>query len=279
MLSSPFSPEAFARLRNSPAFRAVVEQHAQANLASYAGLSISERWLMSDLGRSSLTGAAVILDAFGTLTRSSLAAAAAAHRTCSQGRVRAYVRRAVANGFLTIEAADEDGKEAVRVTGRLMAVADRFTAATLRSASRLAPGIQPAVERYADPSFRRSFLRHTGLLSASRPDIFSGPDMPIVLFLGRDGGMRMLEDLICRQDPEREAMLGEVALSRSALARSSLVSRTHVTRLLSDGTASGLLMVTRNRVAASPLLSRDVERHYSIVFELARVAALSALAE
>lgn len=273
--AAPFSEGAFAALRAHPAFRDTVEDLARGNLASYGALKLAERWLYSDLGRAALTGAALVLDAaLGGFTTAQLVAAARTNRTCSEGRVRHYLRRAIANGFLDVDAAG-----AHRPTGRMHAVMGRGAATLLAAAARLDPAVAPAAAAAGDIAFRRRLSLQVGLNTMSRPDLFAGPEKPVVLFLGRDGGARMLERLIAAQAPGRRRLLESAPVSQRGLAASAFVSRMHVARLLADGAARGLLAPCARGVAVAPELSEDVERHYALVLEMARVSARAALAQ
>ena len=269
-----FSDHAFAAIRAHPGFRATVEALARDNLANYAGWSISERWLLSDLGRASLSGAAMVLDAlFDGFTPTQLIQGALANRTCSEGRVRHYLRRALANGFLT---RDEMGT--LRLAGRMQGVMGRGLAAMLRAVARLDPALGDLGDRTGDAGFMRRLATHVGLNTAARRDLFVGPEKPVVLFLARDGGSRMMEQLIGAQPAARARLLEIVPVSQRALAQGAFVSRTHVARLLADGEARGLFLAAGSGMALAPDLSEDVERHYALVLEMARVSAHAALA-
>ncbi|WP_296597097.1 hypothetical protein [Phenylobacterium sp.] len=271
----PFRPEAFAAIRAHPAFREVVTQLARDHLAEYGAASPAERWLTSDLGRAALTGAAFALEAImGGFTTAQLVQAALANRTCSEGRARLYLRRARANGFL-----DVDARGVHRASERMDGVLRRGLETMLRATARCDPRLEPALQRLADRSFRRGVALHLGLNTAARPDLFNGPDKPVVLFLGRDGGARLLEQLIVAQPAGGDRLLESAPLSQRALAQGAFVSRTHVARLLADGEAQGLLRTDGRRLVAAPALAEDVERHYALVLEMARVSAHAALAD
>lgn len=271
--AAPFSPAAFAALRAHPDFRATVEALARANLAAYAAATPAERWLTSDLGRSALTGAAMILDVLlGGFTTAQIIQSARANRTCSDGRVRLYLRTAVAHGFLEIDA---DGTH--RATPRLYDSTAKGAQAMLTAVARLDPTLAEAGERAGDLGFRRRLARQVGLNTIARPDLFAGPDMPVLLFLARDGGTRMMEQIIGAQRPGRQALAETARISQRALARGAFVSRTHAARLLADGEAQGLLRVRGTEVTVTPELSEDLERHYALVIEMARVSARGAL--
>lgn len=270
----PFRAEAFASIRGHPAFRAAISELASGHLAEYSALPPAERWLTSDLGRAALTGAAMVLDAMmGGFSARQLIQAALANRTCSEGRVRLYLARAAANDFLDVDA---DGT--YRLSDRMHTVLKRGLETMLRATARLDPRLQPALAELDDRSFRGRLAMHIGLNTAARPDLFNGPDKPVVLFLGRDGGARILEQMIAAQPPGQARLLDSAPLSQRALALGAVVSRTHVARLLADGEAQGLLRVEGRRLVVSPELSEDVERHYALVLEMTRVSAHAALA-
>lgn len=274
-----FAPAAFARLRAHGQFRAAVEERARASLAFYGALPSMGRWLVSDLGRSALTGAALVLDGLpGGLTSAGLLQAAAANRSCSRGRAAAYLRRCALDGLIVPPAARSgDPAAPLTLTPRFLSQMNGMTALNLQALARLAPEVAPAIPRLDQADFRRRLFAWVGILTASRPDLFAGPPRPMDLFLDRDGGVRMLEWLILAQSPDRAQMLQDAPLSRTALARASFVSRTHVTRLLDDGAARGLLDVGPRHIAFAPELSEDAERHYALVFEALRAATQAAL--
>jgi hypothetical protein len=144
-------------------------------------------------------------------------------------------------------------------------------------AARLAPEILPAVQAIADPRFHREFMARLGALSVARRDLFVGPEMPVVLFLYRDGGERILEQLIVSRPKDRARLLQQAPVSRSSLSRAAFTSRTHVRRLLEAGEAGGHMTVAADSVTISPELSDDIERHFALVFEIARTVASQCL--
>ncbi|MEW5687862.1 MAG: hypothetical protein AB1942_23350 [Pseudomonadota bacterium] len=269
--AAPFTPEAFAAVRAHPLFREVVETLAAENLDSYGRWTPAERWLFSDLGRAAMTGAAVVLDALqGCFSLAQLIQAARTNRTCSEGRVRHYVWRATANGFL--EATPDGG---YRPSDAMHAIVKVTAATMVRAVGRLDPPL--ATAPLHDLAFRRRLSLNIGLNTAARPDLFAGEDKPVLLFLARDGGTRMLEQLIIAQPAQRTRLFEAAVTSRRALAQRAFVSRIHVARLLADGADKGLLVPDGRRVAATPQLSEDVERHYALVLEMARVSVRAAL--
>lgn len=271
--AAPFSEAAFAALRAHPRFRDTVRDFARRNLASYGALAPSERWLFSDLGRAALTGAAVVIDAvYGGFPANTLIQAVVANRTCSEGRARDYLRRAVANGFLDL---DRGGLHTV--SPRLQAILTRNWKTMLDCVSRLDPTLAPSPGVLDDVPFMRRLAVQVGLNTTARPDLFNGPDKPVMLFLGRDGGARMLDQLVAAQPPGVPHLLESPPVSQRAMAQGAFVSRTHVARLLAEGEALGLLRPEGRRLAVAPELSEDVERHYALILEMARTSAHAAL--
>lgn len=271
----PFSAGVFQAIRGSPAFPDAVRALATGNLANYGDASPSERWLTSDLGRAALTGAATMLDAaLGGFGRAQLVQVVVANRTCSEGRARQYLANAVAGGFLEIS---PDGVH--RIAPSMRRVITRAAKTLMAAAARLDPGVAPAVGALTDPDFHRRLSLEAALASRSRPDLFNGPDKPVMLFLARDGGTRMLEQMIAAQPAPARRVLETSALSQRALAQGAFVSRTHVGRLLAEGEALGLLRHGDDGlIRLAPELSEDIERHYALIFGIARAAARAALA-
>jgi hypothetical protein len=253
----------------------VLEDHCRASLDHYAGLSLVDRWLVSDLGRQSLSRAMVILDAvFGEVSARALVEGALANRTCSRGRVLAYLKRAELNGMISAPPARSELDRVYRLEPRFIEAMAPYTEMIVRTLARLAPEFAPAAEAIADPDYRRRFMMTLGRLSIQRRDLFAGPEMPVVLFLYRDGGERILDRLIVSQPRDRSRLLDCAEVSVSSLARSAFTSRQHVRRLLEAGESDGLLSASSRSLSFSQTLSDDVERHFALLFEIARAAVL-----
>jgi hypothetical protein len=275
------TPQAFQRLRSHPQFRQVVEDCCRANLKHYAGLDLMGRWLISDLGRQSLSRAMLILESIlGDVSARTLVEAARHNRTCSRGRALAYLARGELNGMFSAVNPDAPAIDRVyRLEPRFTDVMTTTTRMMLQATARLAPEVAPAVTAIGDESFRRTLTAALGHLSIERHDLFAGPEMPVVLFLYRDGGERMLEHLIVSQEPGRSRLLESAAVSLSSLARRAFTSRQHAMRMLEAGAADGYLTVTPRRVLVSEALSDDVERHFALIFEISRTVAMQALTQ
>lgn len=271
----PLSSAAFLRLRSHPLFRAHVQEYCRASLAHHAGLDVIERWLVSDLGRQSLSRAMLILEAVhGEVSARSLVEAARVNRTCSRGRALAFLQRAELNGLFSSDGAPSLIDRRFRLEPKFIEAMSATTVITVRTAAGLAPEMKDAADAIVDPEYSRRFMAALGSLSVRRRDLFAGPEMPVTLFLNRDGGERILEQLIISQPEQRDRLLGSITVSTASLARSAFTSRPHVRRLLEAGEASGHLVVSSGALNASEDLSQDCERHFALLFEIARAAAL-----
>lgn len=267
-------------IRDHPGFRAAVEAYAAANLARYSGLSLVERWLISDMGRASLSGSVAVLDSQGLLTAASFMNSPPIRSgEVSRGRARLYLHRAMANGLIAAVAGDATpGRNTpLAPTPRFRAVMTGVLSVGLLAVSRIAPEVAPALSRLEDVGFLRRASFHVGRLLAAQ-NLFP-LDLPVRLFQGRDGGTRMLEVLIQQQAPDRVRLLGRCRASRSALARAGFVSRAHVIQTLRDGLAAGLLETDGRWLIIAPALSDDATRYYATLFAVTRRATLAALSD
>ncbi len=250
-----------------------------ADLARYRSLSPVERWMMSDVGRSSLSGAATVLDAMGGLTAAALMASRpVAIGEVSRGRARLYLQRAMANGLIVAAdaAAPMSRDAALTLAPRFRAVMGGVLTAMLPAAATLLPDAAPGVARLSDFAFARAVAGRIGGLIQNH-DLFP-LESPIRLFQARDGGARVLEALILLQPPDRGRLLEACAVSHSALARAGMCSRVHVITLLRDAADAGLLSVESRRLTISPALSDAVELYFAGCFATAAAATIGALA-
>lgn len=281
MSGPPIRLEDVAALRDHPGFRAALEGYCAASLARYQALSAIERWMLSDTGRSSLSGVAAVLGAFGGLTpRTLLNAHPVTNGLVSRGRVRLYLERALANGLFT----PADPKAEVGLDTRLV-VDDRFFAVitgvlaiTLDAVGALHPEVQPARRQLADPAFAARLAITVGLLAKAHAELFP-PDGLVHLFLAREGGARLLEALVLRQPAQRTRLLESCALSRAALAQAGFCSRVHVNRLVADGEVRDLLSLRGGTLYVEPAFSDAAAFHFAAVFAVARAGALATLSQ
>jgi len=278
---APLSAADIAVMRGRPGFRAAVEAYCAANLARYHALAPIARWMVSDMGRASLSGTVMVLHAQGRLTAGTLfAAPVVAGGEVSRGRARLYLQRAMANGLIV---AAEPAKALTNDTplqpsAAFAEVMVGVLRPALGAAATLAPEAGPALDRLDDPDFVGRVARHIGAITPSLPQLFP-LDSPVQLFQARDGGTRVLEELVLRQRWGRQRLLDACAYSHSALARASRCSRTHVIQLLRDGEAQGYLQRDARRLIVAPELSDDAERYFAHTFAMVRTVAVWALAE
>jgi hypothetical protein len=269
-----------AAVRGHPGFLAAARAYTVADLARYRALGVVERWMVSDMGRASLSGAVLALHALGRLTPATLMVSRpVATGEVSRGRARLYLRRAVANGLIAAAGPGDplSGATPLAPTARFGAVMGDMLRLVLEAAAAVCADMAPALGRIAEPAFLRGVAGRVGQIIASRPEFFP-LDGPAQLFQSRDGGMRLLGELIARRAPGGGRLLEACVCSHSALARASCCSRAHVIALLQDGQARGLLRLEGRRVAAAPELSEDVEAWFAGMFAVARLAATGAAA-
>lgn len=277
----PLSRDSLEALRRDARFRPAVEAYAAASSARYRALGVVERWMVCDMGRASLSGAALVLDALGRLSPASLLAAGPVDKgEVSRGRVRLYLQRAVANGLIVPAdpTAPLRGDARLSTSPRFQAVMGGVLQVALETSAPLVPAAAAALGRIAEPGFARRLVGELGTLIAAQPALFPLTSS-VQLFQSRDGGTQILEEIILRQRPGRERLLESCAYSHSGLARACWISRAHVIRLLQDAEAAGYIVTEGRVLTVAPQLSEDVERYFAALFAATGVAAASVLAE
>lgn len=258
-----------------------MEAYAASNLARYRTLGVVERWMVGDMGRASLSGAAVVLDALGRLTPAALMVSRPVVKgEVSRGRARLYLQRAVANGLIAPAkpAAPLRGDVQLSITPRFQAVMNGVLQVALQASAPLAPAAAAALGKIEQPAFARRLMAHLGTIIASQPGLFPLTSS-VQLFQTRDGGTRLLEEIILRQAPGRERLVQSCAYSHSALSRASRCSRAHVIQLLKDAEAGGHLRADGRVLTVTPQFSEDVEQYFAAVFATTGVASARALAD
>ena len=137
---------------------------------------------------------------------------------------------------------------------------------------RLAPELSGAAEIAQTDDGFATYAIAVSIVANLRRDIFTFRDAPpIGFFLDREAGMLILFDLIGAQAADRERLLEAAAISRYALSRRYGVSRAHINKLLAE--SGHIDSIESDRVVFNPTLSRALERHYAVVFQLNRCAA------
>lgn len=278
-LSAALGPESLAALRAHPDFRRAGDAVAQANVASLSQMDDEARWLTADLGRASLCGALLMLDAFPAgATAQALFASAAMNGVCSRGRVVSFLHYAQSKGRISIAAGPEPWTQRrLEVTEAFQAPFRRMAQDRMRAMGRVAPELAETADRFDDPDLYRRFLAALATMIRARPELFGRPQGAMALFMERHGGMDILRDLTRSQRPARRRLLEAAPLSRSGLARRNNVSRTQVMRLLADAEAAGFLTATRDQVTFSKALSDEAEQHLAFTVQTLRLGAAMAL--
>ena len=192
--------------------------------------------------------------------------------------MRLFLERAVANDLVLCDGPLQPDTP-LRLTDRFVWIMSQHIDIGVPAAAALAPEIAPALARLQDTAVRQRMIAWTGMLVLTRPELFPVEGRPIHLFQARDGGSRMLEELILRQPADGVHLLGDCDVSGLSLSRASFCSRRHVARLFADGAARGLMWREGGRLKVSPALSEDVELYYAKVYAICRANALAALAD
>jgi hypothetical protein len=228
-------------IRSSPLLRETLDKIARECVAYFTTLDSNGRWMLADIGRTSIYMAALVLDArpeglsMARLTR-------AAHiATVSRGRVNDFVERALAaREFVIQPGADAWTQRRMTVRPEFVDRLRRRFAIDARGVVRLDPVLAPAPDLLEDEALFRRFLYWIGVFASRGRLSVKGPT-PMKLFLHSGGGGRLLMALLAAQAPGRARLLQSAPISRAALARDCSVSRPHVNRLLARAEEAGLI--------------------------------------
>ncbi|HZZ67148.1 MAG TPA: hypothetical protein VFE18_03150 [Phenylobacterium sp.] len=271
------SEAAVARLRQHPRFREAVEAFAVGGLRLYEDEEPATRWLTKDLGRAGLLLGAALLDTTpGGLTVTALAAVAAARQVCSRGRVLAFIQYALASGRLVLQPGPEPWvRRRLTLTPAFIEPMRRRLLCVFQATAIVAPEVAAALPRIASDVAVQQATIAIGLLLTARPELNRNPGGPLrQIFIARDGGMRILQQLMLRQPPDRARLLEAAPLSRADLSRRHGVSRTHVNRLLAEAEAAGALTLDGpRRVVFSPGFSDEMENYFAGQLQVMRAVA------
>jgi len=199
-----FSATALDRVRREPPFietaRAMAVSALQAHLADDA----AARWMLKDLGRTSVYAAAAILSPGPKpLTLAGLIRSVAPSGIASRGRVAAFVAYAQQAGRLVVEPGEASWTQRpLRATPAFYDPLRRRFAAAFSAGRDITPEAGRALQALAsDEGVARACAALAWQL-ASRPDLFRySPDPLRTIFMTRDAGMRLLQDFVARQPP------------------------------------------------------------------------------
>lgn len=271
-MDGPFGVAALTSIRKHPRFRDAVEQYARSRVEQFRRLDAALRWATTDLGRSTLSRATVVLHRRPEgLTANALLESARTLGLCSRGRVLAYLDGAQLRGLLSISAGDGYWTDRpVQVSPALCGQVED-TARNLLAAVDL---LEPEAPETANGEQRlQGLLAAMAALPTTDPAVLSVLPVGIRQFMEHDGALRILDELIVRQRSERARLLEAVRFSQLSLARASGVSRAQVKRLLASAQPEGFVMVGDGELDFAPAFSDAAELRFALIFRVAQLAA------
>ncbi len=276
-----FSEAALREVARGPRFREVAEALAAEAITDYQRMDPATRWLMKDLGRTSIYIAAYVLSALpGGLTLSGLIAPLVAGRVANRGRITAFVERALATGRLEVVPGPLPWtqRRLILRPAFVEALRDRAVGGLL-TVGLIDPNSVAAAKRLSDDRALEVAYFKTAEITALM-QTWGAPRLPrIEFFMSRDGGLKILQGLLLRQDSARTQLLEAATFSKTDLARSCGVSRVHLNTLLLDAEQEGLLVFAgRGGVAFDPALSDSYELWVAMQVQGARLVAEAVLA-
>jgi hypothetical protein len=150
----------------------------------------------------------------------------------------------------------------------------RRMAGAIRATSPLEPALEWAAERLADDSVLAAVHLRMAYVATNLTS-FGAPKLPpIEFFMEREGGLKILQALIGRQDPVRARLLEVAVFSRTEVASECGVSRVHLNKLLEDAEAKGLLVRDgRARIVFDPALNDSYELWAALQVQATRLVA------
>jgi hypothetical protein len=272
-LAERMTEEALRGLRHHPEFRVAVEAAAAQSVAHFQKQDPTYQWITKDIGRGAICLTALTLHMIDGLTVHALTAACVERGISSAGRVQQVVRRCQEMGEMTVEAGPGLWtRRRMRVGAGLIRALRERALIDFTAMLRLAPELSGAAEIAQTEDGFATYAIAVSTVANLRPDIFAPTNAPqIGFFLDREAGMLILFDLIGAQAADRERLLETAVISRYALARRYGVSRAHINKLLAE--SGHIDSIESDRVVFNPTLSRAMERHYAVVFQLNRCAA------
>jgi hypothetical protein len=263
--SVQLTEELLIAIRAQPGFAVACQEASAKAVRLFRDLDPPYQWITKDLGRASICLTAAMLHYSGGLTVQNLTAICVTNRVSSPGRVRQVVRRCREMGQFRVE--EGPGKWTRRpahVGPSILVMLRQRALCDMEAAITLAPELGGALPIMETEEGFVSGLMQLALATTKHRDLFAfATRRPTNFFLDREAGMLILLDLLASQPPGRNRLLGEAALSRSALSRRYGVSRAHINKLLSE---SGHATVTGDRVVFSNVLSSALEDHFALVF-------------
>jgi hypothetical protein len=261
------APDAIRVLRSHPAFRNAAQAFARAALAGLEEADPETRWMIADLGRTSLYIIALVLDGLpGGFTVATLKATAATYAIASAGRVTAFVDRCLRTGSLALSPGSEPWtRRRLRPTSAFVQPLGRMLAARMRAVSPLASELEAAAAKLGSDAAVATAITEGVRVSTSMHGQDLGWLQPLMFFMGRDGGMRFVEYLVAQQSEPRAGLLAPVKVNKSQAARACWVSRRHLDTLIVDGAAADLLKVDPSgTIEMAPAVGEALEGYYAV---------------
>jgi hypothetical protein len=271
-----FAEKRLAALRRHPLFTSTAERVSRAELEVYAGFDATARWMFKDLGRAAMYLALVVLDRMpGGATAGVLARACVAGGAGSRARVLAFVDRGLASRCFTLAPGSQPWtKRRLILAAAFRNILRRSMSATMNAVSEMAPDVADAVPLLADDDRFAAAAAALAVLARDGAALGMPPMPAVAFFIHRDGGLRMLQDLVGRQKPDRSRLLTAAQLPMTEVAERCGFSRIHLETLLEDAAAAGLLSrPTRDVVIFSAPLNADFERYIAVQIEGLRFVA------
>jgi hypothetical protein len=263
-----YGPEGLAPIRVHPDFRAFCEAVASIGSARPPSWNPALDWLTRDYVRLGLLLGLGILDAMSPsgATVRDLAAEAVRNGSCSRSRVVAFVEYAVQAGWVGVPHGPEIWTQRrLQLKAPFGGYFHQALDLTARAARNLAPEIDSALDRLAEPRSLRLYLMEIGMTLMSHPELNRPQDAPLGLFILRERGMTILQHWLVNQTEPRTQLLEHARISRRDLSMRFNVSRAHVNQLLADAEAEGLLRLSRSDEATfAPELSDELERYFAL---------------
>ena len=268
-----FDPRTFERIASTPGFPEVMRRYARIRLDAFAATPAPIKWLTRDLARTGLLYAALIRDGMmGGATVAGLCESAKADHTCSRGRVLAWVEGARELRLITVPAGSGVW------TQRRLFLDPGLRAGAVRRLRLECDGYAPLAPELkwlaglGDEGLS-AYFQALAELSATRPDIVRGADMPISRLLHTDGGAELLYHLLALQKPNQTRLLEATTLNMTACAQDAGISRIQIHRLLRIAEEAGLLRLEgRKTVVFTPTLLHNLAWVLIVYMQVLKIA-------
>lgn len=259
------SHDAYRPVTTSPYFWEGVSTIAWHNLWSLHELPSGLKWFVADIGRTSLTLAAGILNAQPEgFTLSGLYRFARRHRICSGGRVLLYFDTAVSRGWFKPDpSATRRVLQKTELSPALVELLRSLLTNVLHGLKRMEICDEAALVWIGDDAnFRRAFAA-LGLAAILLPEPMVEPGSATSVMLGPAGGPRLLDALLISPHVDPAQGLSSPGTSRQVLAGCCGVSRTQLSRIVALGEEGGHLVVQDRSIRISSSFHEELQRQFT----------------